>query len=253
MQYKVLADDVNKQANTVDYHVLVAGAAQARRRRRAPQVSLPPPHDARRAAAGRRRRLRLQRRGAVQDAAALADRQRHPEAGRRRPRVRQQGAARVLAADRSGAAARRQGLEAREEDRARRRQQDADHHACRTPSRARIAGPSKLSFNQAMVIFTDTAKELFEKVPELRAMTFVGRWKDQDVVKISHGPHAVSGDQHRRHRGADRPAARPRLPRAVDGPRHRRARSPRATRSAWPRSTRRCSGSSKGMPGSLRR
>ncbi|HEX8950578.1 MAG TPA: hypothetical protein VF945_01980 [Polyangia bacterium] len=43
----------------------------------------------------------------------------------------------------------------------------------------------KLSFNQAMVIFTDTAKELFEKVPELRAFTFVGRWKDQDVVKIS--------------------------------------------------------------------
>ena len=42
----------------------------------------------------------------------------------------------------------------------------------------------KLSFNQAMVIFTDTAKELFEKVPELRAMNFIGRWKDQDVVKI---------------------------------------------------------------------
>jgi hypothetical protein len=43
----------------------------------------------------------------------------------------------------------------------------------------------KLSFNQAMVIFTDTAKQLFERVPELRAMNFVGRWKDQDVVKIS--------------------------------------------------------------------
>jgi hypothetical protein len=43
----------------------------------------------------------------------------------------------------------------------------------------------KLSFNQAMVIFTDTTKELFEKVPELRAFTFIGRWKDQDVVKIS--------------------------------------------------------------------
>jgi hypothetical protein len=42
----------------------------------------------------------------------------------------------------------------------------------------------KLSFNQAMVVFTDTAKELFEKVPELRAMNFIGRWKDQDVVKI---------------------------------------------------------------------
>jgi len=43
----------------------------------------------------------------------------------------------------------------------------------------------KLSYNQALVVFTDTTKELFEKVPELRAMTFVGRWKDQDVVKIS--------------------------------------------------------------------
>jgi hypothetical protein len=43
----------------------------------------------------------------------------------------------------------------------------------------------KLSFNQAMVVFTDTAKELFEKVPDLRLMNFVGRWKDQDVVKIS--------------------------------------------------------------------
>jgi quinol monooxygenase YgiN len=43
----------------------------------------------------------------------------------------------------------------------------------------------KLSFNQAMVVFTDATKELFEKVPELRGMTFIGRWKDQDVVKIS--------------------------------------------------------------------
>jgi hypothetical protein len=43
----------------------------------------------------------------------------------------------------------------------------------------------QISFNQAMVVFCDTAKQLFEKVPELRALTFVGRWKDQDVVKIS--------------------------------------------------------------------
>ena len=42
----------------------------------------------------------------------------------------------------------------------------------------------KLSFNQSMTIFTDTVKELFEKVPELCAMNFIGRWKDQDVVKI---------------------------------------------------------------------
>ena len=43
----------------------------------------------------------------------------------------------------------------------------------------------KLSFNQAMVVFTDTTRALFDKVPELRAMTYIGRWKDQDVLKIS--------------------------------------------------------------------
>jgi hypothetical protein len=42
-----------------------------------------------------------------------------------------------------------------------------------------------LSFNQAMVTFTDTAQALFDKVPELRHMDFIGRWKDQDVVKIA--------------------------------------------------------------------
>ncbi len=42
-----------------------------------------------------------------------------------------------------------------------------------------------ISFNQSMVDFTDTAKALFENVPELAAMTFLGRWKDEDVVKIS--------------------------------------------------------------------
>jgi hypothetical protein len=43
----------------------------------------------------------------------------------------------------------------------------------------------KLSFNQAMVVFTDTAQALFEKVPELKAMKFVGRYKDADVVTIN--------------------------------------------------------------------
>jgi hypothetical protein len=43
----------------------------------------------------------------------------------------------------------------------------------------------KLSFNQAMVVFTDTAQALFEKVPELKAMKFVGRYKDQDVVTMN--------------------------------------------------------------------
>lgn len=42
----------------------------------------------------------------------------------------------------------------------------------------------QLSFNMAMNVFTDTAQALFEKVPDLTAMTFVGRWKDEDVVKI---------------------------------------------------------------------
>jgi hypothetical protein len=47
------------------------------------------------------------------------------------------------------------------------------------------AWADKVSFNQALVQFTDTAKALFEKVPELRALNYVGTWKDQDVVKIS--------------------------------------------------------------------
>jgi hypothetical protein len=52
-----------------------------------------------------------------------------------------------------------------------------------------------LSFNQAMNIFTDTAQALFEKVPELSQLTYVGTWsscKDhsptcppEDVVKIT--------------------------------------------------------------------
>ena len=42
-----------------------------------------------------------------------------------------------------------------------------------------------LSFNQAMVDLTDTLKALFENVPELSAMTFVGRWKDEDVIRVS--------------------------------------------------------------------
>ena len=52
-----------------------------------------------------------------------------------------------------------------------------------------------LSFNQAMNIFTDLAQPLFEKVPELAQLTYVGTWsgcKDhaptcpaEDVVKIT--------------------------------------------------------------------
>ena len=41
-----------------------------------------------------------------------------------------------------------------------------------------------LSFNQAMNTFTDVAQSLFEKVPELKAMTYVGLWKDKEVVRI---------------------------------------------------------------------
>ncbi len=43
----------------------------------------------------------------------------------------------------------------------------------------------KLSFNLAMNVFTDTTQALFEKVPELKAMKFIGRYKDQDVVVIN--------------------------------------------------------------------
>ena len=41
-----------------------------------------------------------------------------------------------------------------------------------------------LSFNQAMNTFTDVAQSLFEKVPELKAMTYIGLWKDKEVVRI---------------------------------------------------------------------
>jgi hypothetical protein len=47
------------------------------------------------------------------------------------------------------------------------------------------AWAEQLSFNMAMNVFTDTAQAMFEKVPELNALTFIGRWKDEDVVKIS--------------------------------------------------------------------
>ena len=43
----------------------------------------------------------------------------------------------------------------------------------------------QLSYNMALNVFTDTAQAMFEHVPELNAMTFVGRWKDEDVVKIT--------------------------------------------------------------------
>lgn len=42
----------------------------------------------------------------------------------------------------------------------------------------------QLSFNQAMQTFTDAAQALFGNVHELRKLTYVGRWKDQDVVRV---------------------------------------------------------------------
>jgi hypothetical protein len=41
-----------------------------------------------------------------------------------------------------------------------------------------------LSYNQAMVVFADTAKALFEGVPELSALKFIGTYKDKEVVTI---------------------------------------------------------------------
>ena len=128
MQYKVLADEVNKQANTVDFHVLVAAQPKHDEAERSSSILYRHLMTRAEPQPAARRRLRLQRRGAVQDAAALAGRRRRAEAGRRRPHLRQQGAARVLAAGRSGAAAHRQGLEAEQEDRAQRRAEDAHHH-----------------------------------------------------------------------------------------------------------------------------
>ena len=42
-----------------------------------------------------------------------------------------------------------------------------------------------LSFNQSMNAFTDVARQLFEGARELKAMTFVGMWKDKEVVRIA--------------------------------------------------------------------
>ena len=44
-----------------------------------------------------------------------------------------------------------------------------------------------LSFNQAMQGFTDAAQALFGNVPELRALTFSGVWKDKEVVHVALG------------------------------------------------------------------
>jgi hypothetical protein len=43
----------------------------------------------------------------------------------------------------------------------------------------------KLSYNQAVNTFADTTKALFEGVPELAAMTFVGLWKDKEVMRAA--------------------------------------------------------------------
>lgn len=42
-----------------------------------------------------------------------------------------------------------------------------------------------LSYNLALNEFTDAARNLFEKVPELASLTFIGRWKDETVVQIT--------------------------------------------------------------------
>jgi hypothetical protein len=52
-----------------------------------------------------------------------------------------------------------------------------------------------LSFNQAMNFFTDVAQAMFEKVPELSTLTYIGQWSPckehastcpaEDVVKIT--------------------------------------------------------------------
>lgn len=42
-----------------------------------------------------------------------------------------------------------------------------------------------LSFNQSMQEFCDTARSLFDAVPDLRQLDFSGVWNDKEVVKIS--------------------------------------------------------------------
>jgi hypothetical protein len=42
-----------------------------------------------------------------------------------------------------------------------------------------------LSFNQALNVFTDAANSLFDNVAQLRRLTYVGTWKDKEVVRVT--------------------------------------------------------------------
>ncbi|MSP63623.1 MAG: hypothetical protein EXR72_25420 [Myxococcales bacterium] len=43
----------------------------------------------------------------------------------------------------------------------------------------------KISFNQALQEFTDAARALYDNVPDLRSLTFVGLWQDKEVLRIT--------------------------------------------------------------------
>jgi hypothetical protein len=182
LQYKVLADDVNKQANTVDYHILIAPAKHDQvetllkylykhlmtRDEPAPagvaayvysdesQYKTPPRSPV---------ATMIQKPGDV-----------GPAFENKVPLEFWQQIDQALEHSDKGWK-----LEKKVD------RNDAAHTMTITvpytePGKDQYA--DQLSFNMAMNVFTDTAQALFEKVPELNALTFVGRWKDEDVVKI---------------------------------------------------------------------
>src|SRR5207245_1760223 len=42
----------------------------------------------------------------------------------------------------------------------------------------------RLTYNLAIVTFTDYAQRLYQSVPEMDGLTFIGVWKDQPAVRI---------------------------------------------------------------------
>jgi hypothetical protein len=43
----------------------------------------------------------------------------------------------------------------------------------------------KLSYNDALVAFVDYAQRLYQNVPDLDGLTYIGQWKDAEVVRIN--------------------------------------------------------------------
>ena len=183
-QYKVLLDDSNKQTNTAEYHVLVAAQ---------------PKHDEADALLKYLYRHLMTR--AEPQPAGVAAYVYSDEAQFKTP-PRSPIASVVQKPGDVGPAfdnkvplefwqqidqamlARRQGLEAREEGRAQRRATRRSPSPCRTPSRAKIAGPTSSRSIRPWSSSPTRPRSCSRRSPSCAPSTSSGRWKDQDVVKI---------------------------------------------------------------------